>query len=186
MVKYLFLIVLIPIAHFILAYYFAVKEKILTKLKRNYAIMYLDWLFIFVNLSILLNNSFSTSSFWLFFLICVVPIIHLKTAWRNSKNKRKETTLFFTNAGKLNRVGIVHTAFMLIQGTISLQFFFSKANSNNYFIGLVALFVYFAAYCLVIKYVRKLKFVKKVEMSYVLFGLFLVLVRAILAIIELN
>jgi hypothetical protein len=182
MTQMFWLISLIPIIHFTLVYFLAMRNRILHKLKKNYAIMYLDWLFIFVNLSLVMNESATMNTFFLFLLLCIIPLFHLKRGWRDSKQKRKETTLFFNTNGSLNSVGIAHSAFMLLQGALSLQFFFSHALNNSYFIGLLS---YFLAYCLIIKYVRKLRFVKKIEMPFVIFGLVLVILRLIGAMYEL-
>ena len=172
---------LIPIIHFAIIYFLAKREHILPKLRRNYAIMYLDWLFILVDWSLTANHSFSFAPFMICFLICAIPIYYLNKGWRNSKQKKKETTLFFNPDESMNKVGITHTVFMLIQGALSLLFFISSTNNLAYLAGIISLVIYFAAYCVIIKRIRKLRFVHKVEMPYVIAGLVLAIMRLVLA-----
>ena len=172
------LLALIPIIHFVLL--FTLSDKTMRGLlMKNYAVMYLDWLFVPFNLLIASSLNFSWSLFSLFFVVAILLTFFLHWRWQRIHNKPVETKLFFSDHG-MTLQGWIHFGFMSVQSAIVLAVFFSPAISSSYFWMLALLLVYCAAFLFIIVFVRKVRLLSKVEAPFILLGFVLIVLRMIL------
>ncbi len=173
---------LVPILHYALLYAISRKRKTLSLLRGNYAITYLDWLFVPFNALIPIATVFSWKRFFLFSFVALLTVLVLHHRWRTMAN-RPETRYLCVSKKGLTPEGIVHFVFMILQIALVLTVFVSTPISAWYAVLLGLLLAYLAGYVLIIKYVRGLRIVTKPEHPFLIGGIVVVSVRLILAIL---
>ncbi len=170
---------LLPILHYALLYTISRKRKTLSLLRGNYAITYLDWLFVPFNALIPVATVFSWKRFLPFSFVALLAVLVLHSRWRTMAN-RPETRYLCVSKKGLTPEGIVHFAFMILQIAIVLTVFVSNPTSMWYAAMLGLLLIYLIGYVLIIKYVRGLRIVTKPEHPFLIGGIVVVCVRLLL------
>ncbi|HIH24229.1 TPA: hypothetical protein HA251_04305 [Candidatus Woesearchaeota archaeon] len=165
----------IPVIHFLLLYAVTTKDM-LPVLKRNYAIMYLDWLFVPFNYWIGPGVLFNKWLFLAFLLIAGGVVVLLHSRWQAITNKPVETRLFFSTRG-LTAQGWIHFIFMCVQSTVVLTVLASHAISSLYLLLLGLLLLYCVAYLLVVMFVRRVRVMSKAEAPFVVLGIVALIIR---------
>jgi hypothetical protein len=148
-------------------------------LKGLYALTVLDWVFVPFNLLIAYSVNFS----WTLFLICLfltlIPVIYLHYKWHKIRQKPSETKYLTTDNG-LTPEGWIHFVFMIVQLSLVATFVLSKAIYPYYYYALVCVSLYLVGYMLIIKFVRRIKVISKVEFPLVIIGLIVIIIRALI------
>lgn len=113
--------------------------------------------------------------FLLILLAAVAGTVLLHHRWKKIENKPVETKLFFQNS-RLTKQGTVHFVFMCIQISFVITVFFSEPVTAYYYVLLGILFVY----CIIIKFVRRVRVMSKAEAPFIWLGLAALVVRLLL------
>ena len=173
------LFALLPIINFSTLYLVSKSRNTLHMLKGLYALTILDWVFVPFNFLIAYSISFSWKLFAICLSIALIPIIILHYKWHKICQKPSETKYLTTDKG-LTTEGWIHFTFMIIQISMALTFIFSKAIYPYYYFALVCLISYFVGYLIIIKFVRRIKIISKVEFPLVILGLIALIIRALI------
>jgi hypothetical protein len=170
-----------PVLHFVVIFIISKIHNKLDLLFNIYAIMYLDWLFVPFNFFITSAAVFSWKLFFILLLISLIVIIFVHKKWQknddvSSKSKRIRT--YFIDKKGLTLEGWTHFVFMVVQAAIVITALLSFALSVKYIYALICLFAYLIGYLLIVKYIRK-DLNGRVEIPFVLLGIFAVIIRLI-------
>jgi hypothetical protein len=170
------LLALWPIVHFVVIYSVSKVNGTIAKLKGLYAVTILDWVFVPFNFLISYSISFNWKIFLLFMLLSLISISILHYKWHKIPIKPAETKFFTKNNG-LTQEGRIHFIFMTVQAALVLTLLFSKAIYPAYYYTLVCLMLYIIGYLLIIKFVRRIRLISKVEFPLLIIGLVLLIIR---------
>lgn len=173
---------LLPVLQYGLLYGISRKRNTLSLLHGNYAITYLDWLFVPFNALIPFSVAFSWTRFSLFAAVALIAVIVLHNRWRTMA-QRPETRYLCVSKKGLTPEGVVHFAFMILQIALVLTVFVGTPVSSWYAATLCLLLAYLVGYILIIKYVRRLRIVTKPEHPFIIGGIIVVSVRLLLLLI---
>ncbi|MGV8168723.1 MAG: hypothetical protein ACP5N3_01575 [Candidatus Nanoarchaeia archaeon] len=171
------LALLFPVV-FLSVFIISLRGKRLWFLKRNYAFLYIDWVFVPFNFLIAYSVVFSWKIFVISLIVTAVPTIILHNRWNKLNNVPKEIKYFVSENG-VSLEGKIHFVFMTLQAAIVLTVIFSRATSNYYLLMMLCLLIYFISYLLTVIFVRHIRLRSKPETPYMLTGLLLVLIRTI-------
>lgn len=170
---------LLPLVSFLVIYSFSYKYNRLRLLKDNYAIAYLDWIFVPFNFLIPLNIVFSWTRFIPAIILTIIGSIILNFKWKKMKQIPSETK-YLINKNGFSPEGYTHLIFMSLQAAIISTVIISKAISSYYIILLALLLMYLIAYLIIIMLVRKVRVRSKVERPLLFLGIFLLIIRIII------
>jgi hypothetical protein len=175
---YAILLGLIPVLNFCLSYYLAKKSGRLALLGKNYALTYLDWLFVPFNFLLLYSIYLSPVIFLVSLAISAAGNLHVHLRWLKIRQKPVETR-FFSRGNSPNTLWSLHLVFSTIQAALVLTSFFSRAVSADYYLLMLPLFLYLLSYILIIRYVRRVEWVMKLEMPFVFLGMVSLVARVV-------
>lgn len=172
MLRYL---ALLPLLHVIVIAVISKLNKTLGLLKRIYAIMYLDWLFVPFNYFLAVSVDFSWQLFFAFMLISLAVLILLHKKWHSNLGTLKYGKFFFKKKG-LTAEGCAHLVFMILESAIVVTGIFSRATSIYYIFAMLSLLAYLVSYFVVVTFIWK-ELNSKTEVPFVILGIIVVIVR---------
>ncbi len=154
----------------------SIKTNRIWLLKKNYAFLYLDWLFVPFNFLIPYSLVFSWKLFFVFLVVSTIVVIFLHNKWHQLKEVPNEMKYFVSDKG-ITLEGKLHFVFMTIETAIVLTALFSRATTHYYVFMMLCLLIYLISYLLIVRFVRHMKLRSKPELPFLLLGLISLFVR---------
>jgi len=173
------LLALLPVVNFLILYLVSKSKNTLHHLKNLYALTILDWIFVPFNYLIVHSVSFSWKLFLICTLIVIIPLIILHYKWHKLSKKPNKKKYLTTDKG-LTAEGWIHFVFMAIQTSLVLTLILSKAIYPYYYYALACIALYIIGYLIILKLVRKIRMMSKVEFPLLLLGLIVLIIRTLI------
>jgi len=172
------LLAILPVINFVLLFLVSKSRRTLHMLKGLYALTILDWVFVPFNFLIPYSVIFSWKMFFICMLLSLVPMIILHYKWHKIRQKPSETKYLTTDKG-LTPEGWIHFIFMIVQLSLVATFVFSKAKVPYYYYAIVCIMLYLVGYLIILKFVRRIKAISKIEFPLLIVGLIILIIRAL-------
>ena len=159
------ILVLIPIISFLLNYYFSIQSNTLQQFKGNYALYYLDWLFLPFNLLILYAFKLDKKKLMIFTISSFIIIGFLNAMyWQFSRN-----------------VGYIHGIFASIELGLLLTIVFSEWKIKKYaIISLIPILIYFLLGLVVLLFIYKYSMLNLIESILFIIGMIAIITKIVI------